>query len=284
MTTLPSGPASSPIHKQRQAAEGFGADAERYDRARPSYPAELIDRIIERSPGREILDIGAGTGIVSRLFQAKGCQVLGVEPDPRMADAARQRGLEVEVAKIEDWDPAGRQFDAAVAGQVWHWVEPVAGAAMATQAPRLPQANGSPPAERIGGRIALFWNVYQPEEKVRTAIGEVFRRVDTGLPFNPSAASAASMVEGYLRMCDNAADGMARAGGFGEPERWRFEWDRHYTRDEWLDMVPTMGGMSQVAADKLEQLLAGIGEAIDAAGGDFTVNYTTVAVTAVRSA
>jgi hypothetical protein len=92
------------------------------------------------------------------------------------------------------------------------------------------------------------------------------------------------MVEGYLRMCDNAADGMARAGGFGEPERWRFEWDRHYTRDEWLDMVPTMGGMSQVAADKLEQLLAGIGEAIDAAGGDFTVNYTTVAVTAVRSA
>ena len=91
------------------------------------------------------------------------------------------------------------------------------------------------------------------------------------------------MVEGYLGMCDKAADGMARAGGFGEPEKWRYEWDRPYTRDEWLDMVPTMGGMSRVPADKLAQLLDGLGKAIDAIGGGFTVNYTTVAVTAERS-
>lgn len=263
MTTLPPG--------RDQVAEGFGENAERYDRARPSYPAELIDRIIATSPGREILDIGAGTGIVARLFQARGCQVLGVEPDPRMADTARPRGLDVEVAKIEDWDPAGRQFDAAVAGQVWHWVEPVAAAATVAR------------ALRPGGRITLFWNVYLPEDKARAAIGEVFARVDTGLPFNPGAATASSMVEGYLGMCDKAADGMARAGGFGEPEKWRYEWDRPYTRDEWLDMVPTMGGMSRVPADKLAQLLDGLGKAIDAIGGGFTVNYTTVAVTAERS-
>jgi hypothetical protein len=85
-------------------------------------------------------------------------------------------------------------------------------------------------------------------------------------------------------MCRKAADGMARAGGFGEPETWRFEWDRRYTRDEWLDMVPTMGGMSRVPAGKLARLLDGIGAAIDSVGGGFTVNYTTVAVTAVRSA
>jgi SAM-dependent methyltransferase len=277
MTTLPPEPAGSraaqPVsHQLRQVAEGFGDDAERYDRARPSYPAELIDRVIERSPGREVLDIGTGTGIVARLFQARGCQVLGVEPDARMADAARRRGLAVEVAKAEDWDPAGRQFDAAVAGQAWHWVEPTAGAATVAR------------ALRPGGRIALFWNVYQPEEKVRAAIGEVFARVDTGLPFGARSISPASLVEGYLTMCARAADGMAAAGGFGEPETWRFDWDRDYTRDEWLDMVPTMGGMSRVPADKLAELLDGIGAAIDGVGGRFTVNYTTVAVTAVRSA
>ncbi|HSZ43633.1 MAG TPA: class I SAM-dependent methyltransferase [Trebonia sp.] len=292
MTTLPPEPSGSSVpetairdsHTYRQVAEGFGDDAARYDRARPSYPAELIDRIIERSPGREILDIGTGTGIVARLFQARGCQVLGVEPDPRMADAARRRGLEVEVAKAEDWDPAGRQFDAAVAGQVWHWVEPVAGAATAAKALRLPGAQGRTQAQRPGGRIALFWNVYQPEDKVRAAIGAVFARVDTGLPYGSGSASAASMVEGYLGMCRKAVDGMARAGGFGEPETWRFEWNRRYTRDEWLDMVPTMGGMSRVPAGKLVQLLDGIGAAIDSVGGGLTVNYTTVAVTAVRSA
>lgn len=278
MTTLPPEPAGSPsdaireMHTAREVAENFGDDAERYDRARPSYPAALIDRIVERSPGREILDIGPGTGIVARLFQARGCQVLGVEPDPRMADQARQRGLEVEVSKIEDWDPAGRQFDAAVAGQAWHWVEPVAGAATVAK------------ALRPNGRVALFWNVYQPEDKVRAAFGEVFARVDTGLPFNRRPEPGASLVDGYLRLCAKAADGMAQAGGFGEPETWRFEWDRPYTRDEWLDLVPTLGGMSRIPAGKLEQILDGLGAAIDAVGGSFTVNYTTVAVTTVRSA
>jgi ubiquinone/menaquinone biosynthesis C-methylase UbiE len=60
------------LHLQRQVAEGFGADAGRYDRARPTYPADLIDRIIAASPGRDILDVGCGTGISARLFQAAG--------------------------------------------------------------------------------------------------------------------------------------------------------------------------------------------------------------------
>jgi len=191
MTTLPPEPADSAIrqsHTQRQVAEGFGDDAERYDRARPSYPAELVDRIIAASPGRDVLDMGAGTGIVARLFAARDCRVLGVEPDPRMAETARRRGLDIEVAKIEDWDPAGRQFDAAVAGQAWHWVEPVAGASTVAK------------ALRPGGRIALFWNVYQPEDKAREAFGKVHARVDTGLPFNPEAVTAASIVEGYHQM------------------------------------------------------------------------------------
>jgi SAM-dependent methyltransferase len=264
------GPVPEP-HTQRQVAEGFGADAERYDRARPGYPAGLIDWILASSPGRSVLDVGAGTGIVARLLQARGCRVLGVEPDPRMAAAAGRRGLDAEVAKIEDWDPAGRVFDAAVAGQVWHWVEPVAGAATVAR------------ALRPGGRAALFWNVYEPEEKMRASFGEAWTRAATGAPFNPWRAPAGSMIEGYRRMCDKAAEGMARAGGFGQPERWQQAWDRPYTREEWLDAVPTMGGMNRLPAGVLDRLLTGLGEAIDAAGGGFTMNYTTVAVAATRS-
>src|SRR5215475_10715725 len=119
MTTLPSessepgGPATAAgqSHLQRQVAEGFGADAGRYDRARPTYPADLVRRIVAASPGRDVVDAGCGTGISARLFQAAGCRVLGVDPDPRMAEQARQGGTEVEVAKFADWDPAGRVFD-----------------------------------------------------------------------------------------------------------------------------------------------------------------------------
>jgi Methyltransferase domain len=120
-------PANEP-HRHRQVAESSGSDAERYDRARPSYPAALAERIAAASPGSGVLDASCGTGIATRQFPAAGCRVLGVDPDQRMAGLARQSGLGAEVATFEDWDPAGRAFDAVIAGQAWHWVDPVAGA------------------------------------------------------------------------------------------------------------------------------------------------------------
>jgi hypothetical protein len=85
-------------------------------------------------------------------------------------------------------------------------------------------------------------------------------------------------------LCDKAADGIRQVEAFADPEEWRFDWQRAYTRDEWLDLVPTHGGHSQFPPAKLTAILAGIGEAIDAVGGAFTMRYTTVAVTAVASA
>ena len=124
-----SSPQVPEIHRDRRVAESFGGDAERYDRARPDYPDALVRRIIAASPGRNVLDVGCGTGIEARQFRAAGCTVLGVEPDARMAEFARGSGVEVEVATLEAWDPAGRKFDAVIAGTAWHWVDPVAGAA-----------------------------------------------------------------------------------------------------------------------------------------------------------
>jgi SAM-dependent methyltransferase len=104
---------------RQQWAQSFGSDPERYDRARPRYPDAMVERIVDSSPGHYVLDVGCGTGIAARQFRAAGCRVLGVEPDARMADLARRSGVEVEVATFEAWDPAGREFDATVAGQAW---------------------------------------------------------------------------------------------------------------------------------------------------------------------
>jgi len=249
-------------------AESFGADAARYDRARPSYPAALVDRIVAASPGHRVVDVGCGTGIAARLFEAAGCEVLGVDPDTRMAGLARQAGLEVEVGTFEAWDPAGREFDIVIAAQAWHWVDPVAGAARAAR------------ALRPGGRLAVFWNAFQPPADLRDAFADVYRRVETGLPFDPFARP---LLDAYLAGCAKAADGIRQAGAFAEPEHWRFDWDRPYTRDEWLDLVPTIGGHGQIRPDRLSELLAGLGAAVDAAGGSFTMQYATVAVTAERA-
>jgi SAM-dependent methyltransferase len=255
-------------HLQRQVAEGFGADAGRYDRARPTYPADLVDRIIAASPGRDVLDIGCGTGISARLFQAAGCRVLGVDPDPRMAELARQGGTETEVAKFEDWESAGRTFDAVIAAQAWHWVDPVAGAAKAAA------------VLRPGGRLAVFWNAFDPPKDLREAFGEVFRRVLPDSPFG--GFWARPTVDAYRAGCAKAADAMRQTGAFGEPEEWLACWERPYTRDEWLDLVPTTGGFTRHPGAIQAELLAGLGAAVDAAGGTFTMSYTTIAATAAR--
>jgi SAM-dependent methyltransferase len=194
--------------------------------------------------------------------------VLGVEVDARMADLAQRSGLEVEVAAFEAWDPADREFDAVVAGQTWHWVDPVAGAAKAAE------------ALRPGGRQAVFWNVFQPSPDVREAFSAVYRRVMPDLPFNPWAMPAS---DGYSVLCTRAADGIREVGAFGDPEQWRFDWERSYTRDEWLDQLPTHGGHAQLPPAQLEELLAGVRAAIDAMGGSFAMGYTAVVVTAART-
>ena len=271
MTTLPS---QQPLrfegesHQARDMAQSFGSDPERYDRARPSYPAALVERVIAASPGRDVLDVGCGTGIVARQFQAAGCSVLGVEPDARMADHARQRGLEVEVATFEDWNPAGRAFDAVVAGQAWHWIDPVAGAGKAAR------------SLRPGGPLAVFWNASQPPPDLAEAFAAVFRRV---LPDSPLFQRPVPGAEAYSGLSAKAAGGIRETSAFGDPEHWEFEWDRPYTRDEWLEQVPTSGFAARLQPDAMQQILAGIGAAIDAAGGTFTMHYTTVAVTAARA-
>lgn len=266
---MPTVPApASPTHEIRQVAEGFGKDADRYDRARPTYPDALIRRIAEASPGPDVLDVGCGTGIASRLFRVLGCRVLGVDVDPRMAALAEKHGLDVEVSAIETWDPAGRTFDAVVAGQTWHWVDPVAGAAKAAA------------VLRPGGRLALFWNVFQFPPALAEAFGEVYRHT---LPEIPATVLTSAM-SGYATMFAAAADGIRKAGAFGDPEQWRADWERVYTRDEWLDQVPTHGGVNRLPPERIAELLAGMGAAIDKAGGSFTMAYTTVAVTAARNA
>jgi SAM-dependent methyltransferase len=273
MTTLPPGRAPAPdTHRHRDVAESFGADTERYDRTRPPYPDALIERIIAGSPGRDVLDIGCGTGIEARQFQAAGCRVLGVEPDPRMAAFARGTGVEVEVATIEDWDPAGRTFDAAVAGTAWHWVDPVAGAAKAAR------------TLRPAGRLAVFWHVFQLPVEVTEAFVAVYRRVapDSGFDLRAAGQAARQGLDAYQPILDKAAAGIEEAGGFTAPEQWRFEWERTYTRDEWLDQMPTQGTLTRLPADKVAAVLDGVGAAIDAIGGGFTMPYATVAVTATR--
>jgi SAM-dependent methyltransferase len=267
----PSPPSDPGPHQFRQVAESFGVDAERYDRTRPRYPADMVARIVAASPGPDVVDVGCGTGTAARQFQEAGCTVLGVEPDARMAGFARRSGVEVEVATFEAWDPAGREFDAVVAGTAWHWVDPVAGAAKAAR------------VLRPGGRLAPFHHVFQAPPEVTDALSTAHRQVAPDSPMNPGRQSARSAVDLYQPLFTKIASAIREVGGFGEPEQWRFDWECSYTTDEWLDQLPTLGSLTQLTADKLAVVTESVGAAVDAMGGSFTMSYSTVVVTAARA-
>ena len=156
------------LFQERHRAESFGAVAELYDRVRPSYPSALVDALLLERP-RRVLDIGCGTGIAGALLDARGCEVLGVEIDERMARLARARGLQVEIAPFEQWDAEGRLFELAISAQAWHWIDPVAGAEKAATV--LAEA----------GRICLFWNFGDPPARVTELFDPIYARHAPGV-------------------------------------------------------------------------------------------------------
>ncbi|MEU6141643.1 class I SAM-dependent methyltransferase [Streptomyces sp. NPDC047081] len=283
MPTLPSQPQPQPQsqppsqsqpHRHRDVAESFGADPERYDRARPRYPDALVRRIVEASPGARVLDVGCGTGIVARQFQAAGCTVVGVEPDPRMAELARRLGTDdIDVATFEEWEPGhGRRFDVVVAGTAWHWVDLAAGAEKAAQ------------VLEPGGLLVPFWNVADLPADLAEAVADAGERVMPDSPFDFRAAVTRSLVDGYLGFLAKAADGMRSVdGAFGEPEQWRYDWEFTYSRDAWLDVLPTQGAFTRLPPAALAEILKAVGAAIDARGGSVTMPYATLAVAARRT-
>ena len=261
------------MHDDRRRAESFGAAAERYDRSRPSYPDELIEEILGPGPdgqdgpdGLDVLDVGCGTGIAARLMAARGARVLGIEIDERMAELARRRGTPVEVGRFEDWDPAGRTFDRVTAGQAWHWVDPVAGAAKAAA------------VLRPGGRLCLFWNMGRPPEPVVSRLNEVYSRLAPGTE-SYSVLLGYSSKDGYQAVRQAIRD----RPDLTDAVEMRFAWSRPYTRDQWLDQLPTHSDHATMEPERLAKLLVAVGEVIDGVGGSFEMGYSTLLLTSTRN-
>jgi SAM-dependent methyltransferase len=256
----------APLYENRTRASSFGEMAALYDRVRPSYPDTLVDELVG-TDGRvhDVVDVGCGTGISSRVFAARGCHVLGVEADARMADVARAGGLEVEVSTFEAWDPAGRTFDLLTAAQAWHWVEPTAGSEKAAA------------VLRTGGRVGHFWNRGAHTGDVADALEAVYRVHAPELVGHSILLGA-----GTEARFDASLGALAATGAFADLRIMRFPWTKQYSTAEWVDHVSTHSDHSGLPAGRRAALYAGIGAVLDARGGSSTVVYETVLITGTR--
>ena len=250
----------------------FDQEAERYDRCRPSYPGVVIDGLLGPEPaGLDVLDVGCGTGIASRQMAEQGANVLGVEVAPRMAEIARNHGIEVEIAAFEDWDAAGRTFDRVVSAQAWHWLDlPVSTAKAASLL-------------RPGGRLCLFWSAGCPPDDLADALAEVYVRWFPTVG-SPGFGYAASRLADRRTGLTAVIEAIAATPEFGTATETWFPWIREYDRNQWLDLLLSRSDHAALDPAVRERLFEAIGAAIDDHGGSFVMSFETGLITATRLA
>ncbi|WP_406199873.1 methyltransferase domain-containing protein [Kitasatospora sp. NBC_01560] len=157
----------------REAAVSFGAVAAEYEQGRPGYPDALFDEL-ERLAGRSlkgarVLDVGAGTGIATRLLAARGAEVVAVEPSPGMGAQflASSPGIPLVRGTGDELPFHDRSADLVTYAQAFHWTHP---------------ERAIPEAVRVlrpGGAVATWWNVKDETVPWVRALGE---RMAAALP------------------------------------------------------------------------------------------------------
>jgi SAM-dependent methyltransferase len=212
-----------------------------------------------------VLDVGAGTGIASEQLVAKGVNVLAVEPDPRMAEVARDKGIPVEIGTFETWYPAKRHFDLVVFGQSFHWVNP---------AVALPKIHS---LLSTGGQLALMWNRLFPRDPTHGDFAEIYRDyMDPGSPLIDGSSIGIVETDGNM----DRLIASITASGFTVEEH-RYPRNDHYSAQHWLDLVFTYSNHLILAADKAAELRARLAERIGPRG--VSVGGDTLLILATRS-
>jgi SAM-dependent methyltransferase len=146
----------------------FSDRADAYVVARPSYPLDAVDVLIDGlgDPARLVVaDLGAGTGISSRLLASRGPRVVAIEPNAKMRAAAEPDPRVTWIdgtAEQSTLDAAS--VDVAVAFQAWHWVAHPAGVAELRR------------IVRPGGRFAVVYNERDESDEFTAAYGAMVRR------------------------------------------------------------------------------------------------------------
>ena len=100
------------------AAEGFARAAEAYERARPAYPAPIVDFVAQHA-GRDVVELAAGTGKMTRLLLMAGMRVTAVEPVAEMR-AALPAGAGAVAGTAEAIPLPSSCADGVVVAQAWH--------------------------------------------------------------------------------------------------------------------------------------------------------------------
>jgi ubiquinone/menaquinone biosynthesis C-methylase UbiE len=227
-------------------ARSFGAAADAYERARPSYPDDAVDWLLP--PGAHtVLDLGAGTGKLTRAQVARGLDVTAVEPLDEMRETLEATLPEVHALKgtAEEIPLPDQSVDVITVAQAWHWVDVERATAEAAR------------VLRPGGTLGLIWN-----------------RRDERVPWVQRLSQV--MGSGEAEIIE--LEGITIAPPFGPTSSFTTNWSRPMTTDLLVEMAASRSYIITATPRRRRELLDGIRELVRAEpnlGPEFDFPYRT---------
>ena len=237
---------------QHPSARSFELVADVYERARPEYPAEAVAWVVdelELREGRMVLDLGAGTGKLTRALVQTGARVIAVEPGEAMLGELRRVLPEVEalLGGAEAIPLGDKSVDAITVGQAFHWFRPE------EAVPELHRVL------RTGGAVALVWNSRDQARPLQRTISELIK------PLVPEGRPPVG----------ESANALERSDLFGPVERRTFPFVQRLDADGVADRIASVSFVAAAPADVRAELERKLREAVAAEGGTVDFAYLT---------
>lgn len=257
-----------------RSRESFNTVVDWYDRYRQGYPAEVIDQIVQVAqigPGRHALEIGCGTGQLTRPLLERGITVTAVELGKALAEQARRNlahftRIHIDVSPFETWILPQTPFDAVLCATVFHWIDPNIRAAKSAR------------ALKAGGQLVAVY-----PHQVFGENDEFFRDSQTaylkwGLSTDPHFRLPT--VDEVGPMYTDIDD----CPTFTRVERLRILKTRHFTTDQYVGLLHTDSLVLTLSLVEREGFLADLATLIDVRyGGKIARDYLYEIVVAEKT-
>ena len=212
------------------AAAGFSSAADVYERARPSYPEAAVEWLVEHTglgTGATVVDVGAGTGKLTRLLVPCGARVIAVEPLAEMR--ALIEGVETVDATAEELPFADGFADAITVAQAFHWFD---------HARALPELHR---VLRTGGFLVLIWNSRDLDDPIQRGVEELLAPLRAEIPEQQLGAWREPLEQSPL---------------FGPAETAEFAYAQRFTTDDLCARVASTSFVAAMPPIDREALLA----------------------------
>jgi SAM-dependent methyltransferase len=245
----------------------FDEDARNYDKYRPTYPAEVFQRIrsyANPGPDSDLLEIGSGTGQATQPFLDLGCRVVALEPGPNLATYLTAKfpahdNLEVQSVDFENYETS-RLFDLIFSATAFHWIPEDAGL-------KKVRATLKP-----GGAVALFWNHPHVnragnDDPVHAGIREVYLRFRPGEAKNDATEFTESDCDQYQALLDKH--------GFIDLDVSLYRRTRVMSARDYIGLLNTYSDHRSLQPATKKNLEQGVANAIDSNGGSIRI-YDTI--------